>query len=573
MIDETTLTEVAAISGKETWLRPAWRLVLLAFIAAFWFGSLELRGLFVPDEGRYAEIPREMVATGDWITPRLNDLKYFEKPPLQYWMTAVSFQLFGEDEWTARLPGAMAGFFAMLMIGYTGSRLWGMRTGALAATVLLGSWGYFLAGQYLTLDMTLTACLTLALCAFLLAQTEQERSRAKTWMLAAWTGAALAVLAKGLVGIVLPGIALLAYIAVTRETGLLKRLNVVAGGALFLLIALPWFVAVQILNPEFFHFFFIHEHFQRFLETQHHRPGAWWYYLPILIVGLLPWTPALVKECLDWYREPRPRASGFSPESFCAAWAGTIVLFFSVSQSKLPAYILPALPAIALFFARRIQPGQSKNLQWSAWGFLVLGIATLIAVSMLPGLRKVQGLGSDALDHIPWLYGATSILILSGMSALWTLRRKRQFIAITLLVAGTVASWNVVFAFLHDLDANFSSERLIEDLTADRKPFHPGLPFYSLGEFEPSVPFYLGRTVTLVDTRGELGPGIDIEPDKAISSVERFEEIWRESDGQAYAIMRPDNLTYLRQRGLPMVELRSDRRLVIVARRAEYRMP
>jgi 4-amino-4-deoxy-L-arabinose transferase-like glycosyltransferase len=127
------------------------------FVVAAWFGSLELRGLFIPDEGRYAEIPREMLATGDWITPRLNDLKYFEKPPLEYWMTALSFREFGEDEWTARLPSAMLGFFAMLMVGYTGCRLWDARTGALAATTLGSSWGYFLAGQYLTLDMTLIA--------------------------------------------------------------------------------------------------------------------------------------------------------------------------------------------------------------------------------------------------------------------------------------------------------------------------------------------------------------------------------------------------------------------------------
>ena len=275
---ETSLESPSAINQPwrttgNPWFRRILYVAVFLFVASAWFGSLELRGLFVPDEGRYAEIPREMLATGDWITPRLNDLKYFEKPPLQYWMTAVSFRLFGEDEWTARLPAAMAGFFAMLMVGYTGYRLWGARTGALAAAMLVGSWAYFLAGQYLTLDMTLSACLTFALCSFLLAQSEKRVARMNAWMVAAWLAAALAVLSKGLIGAVLPAMTLFAYIVLRRETTLLRRLNPLVGTALFLLVALPWFVAVQLRNPEFFHFFFIHEHFQRFAESGHNRPG------------------------------------------------------------------------------------------------------------------------------------------------------------------------------------------------------------------------------------------------------------------------------------------------------------
>ena len=250
-------------------------IVLLAVFLLGWFGSLEQRGLFIPDEGRYAEIAREMVSTGDWTTPRLNDLKYFEKPPLQYWLTGMMFAAFGEDEWTARFPAALLGFVAVLMVGFTARRLWGTRAGLFAGTILGSSWAFYLSGQYLTLDMTLSAFLTMALCAFLLAQrdgaTEVEN---RHWMLAAWAAAACAMLSKGMVGIVLPGLALAMYCVVSRDLRIWKRLNLRQGIALFAIIVLPWFVLMQSRNPEFFHFFFIREHVQRFLETGHSRSGA-----------------------------------------------------------------------------------------------------------------------------------------------------------------------------------------------------------------------------------------------------------------------------------------------------------
>lgn len=545
--------------------------VAVLVLLAAWFGSLELRGLFIPDEGRYAEIPREMLASGDWITPRLNDLKYFEKPPLQYWMTALSFRLFGEDEWTARLPSAALGFLAMLMTAYTAYRIWNTRTGVLAAAALGGSWAYFLGAQYLTLDMTLTACLTFALCSFLLAQTGNAAAGAKTWMLAAWLAAALAVLSKGLIGIVPPALTVIAYTAFRRETELLRRLRPAAGGALFLLLAAPWFIAVQHRNPEFFEFFVIHEHLDRFLRPEHHRPGAWWYYLPILALALLPWTPALLKQAIDWCKARRRGTVGFSAEWFCAAWAAVIVLFFSVSQSKLPAYILPALPAISLILARAIDTGGLGSLKWSAWGISFLGVASLGLSAMVLHQPSFAALGEDALAQIPWLYAAGGALIVGGLAALWALRENRMTVGVALLVASTLAFWNLVFVFLHAMDARFSSERLIESLTEERKPFRPAVPFYSVGQFDESVPFYLGRTVTLVDTRGELAPGIDAEPYKVIPTLDRFAAVWRAQEEQAYAILRSDALADLRRRGLPMVEVVSDQRLIVISRRADNR--
>jgi len=539
---------------------------LLSLVVLAWFGTLELRGLFIPDEGRYAEIPREMLASGDWVTPRLNDLKYFEKPPLQYWLTAASYRFFGEDEWTARLPSALLGFFALLMLGFTGYRLWGGRAGLLAASVMGGSWGYFLAGQYLTLDMSLTACLSVALCAFLLAQTSAGERSMRSWMLAAWAAAALAMLAKGLIGIALPGLALAAYTLMQRDLAVWRRLEVARGSLLFVLVAAPWFVLVQWRNPEFFDFFFVQEHFGRFVSEEHHRLGPWWYYAPILLLGFLPWTPALMRDAPQLWRAARQSARGFSPHAFLLAWAGVIVVFFSMSRSKLPAYILPAFPAMALLFAHHLRHGEARGLRWSAWGAVLIGAALALTLLLLPRLGLQPDLLIGAETQHGWLLGAALLLSASGGAALWLRSRSRQIAPVLTLAIGTLVAWNLVFAYLHDVDSRFSAERLIESVQGDERPFAPKLAFYSVGQFDHSVPFYLGRPVTLVGIRSELSSGIAAEPGKAIPNLEQFFAIWRAHEEQAYAVLRPSLLARLRPEEFPAHELASDGRLVIVSR-------
>lgn len=554
-------------SGKDA--RKQWLVLLVVclMVVIAWFGSLELRGLFIPDEGRYAEIPREMLVSGDWITPRLNDLKYFEKPPLQYWLTAVSFRIFGEDEWTARLPSAMLGFLAVLMLGFAGYRLKGPTSGLLAAVILGSSWAFFLGAQYLTLDMTLTAFLTMALCAFLLAQHQPTtEARRNAWMLVAWVATALAVLSKGLIGIVLPGLAIATHMVIERDLSLLRRLDALRGGIVFLLIAAPWFILVQHRNPEFFHFFFVHEHLERFTDSGHHRAGAWWYYLPITIAGLMPWTLALFTECVDLRGTRAAKPHEFSAEWFGGIWALVTLVFFSLSHSKLPAYVLPAFPALALILADRIEHRPRTTLTWAAWSTMLFAGALLISIHFLPEAHKFAALGQDARNAMPWLFAAAALLFLFAIAAIVMARKAHFTVAIALLVLGTLGSWSLVFEFLHAADESLSSERLIERLIHSQRPFRPEVPFYSVAQFDTSVPFYLGRPLTLVATRGELAPGIDAEPQKAIASLEEFEKAWLAQKGQAYAILPPASLATLRQRGLPLHEVVSDNRLSIVSR-------
>ena len=255
---------------------------LWVLLALLWFGTLAIRPLYKADESRYAEISREMVASGDWLTPRLNGFKYFEKPPLQYWATAVLFKVFGERDWVARLWTALLGFAGIALTFYAANRLFGAPIGSYAAAMLAGAPLYVVLGQVNTLDMGVTFFLSAAVFALALGR--------PLWF---WIACALAVLSKGLIGIVLPLATVALYILLARDWTLVRRLRPLIGGTVFLLITAPWFIAVSMANPEFAHFFFVQEHFQRFTTQMHHRVQPAWYFVPVLAAGMAPWLVPL----------------------------------------------------------------------------------------------------------------------------------------------------------------------------------------------------------------------------------------------------------------------------------------
>ncbi len=302
-----------------------------------------------------------MVASGDWVTPHLNGLKYFEKPPLQYWATAAAFKLFGENETSARLYVGLCGLATILLIGFAGMRLMNPEAG-LAAMLVLVSSPYFLAlGGIVTLDMGLTLWTTATVCSLLLAENAAEPRARRRWMLAAWAAMALAVLSKGLIGIVFPAAAIFLYCVMRRDLAILRRLEWLRGALVFLALAAPWFVLVSLANPEFARFFFIHEHFQRFLTQSHRRVEPAWYFVPVLAVGFLPWVFALPSAIAQAWRS-EAGARGPQPLRLLLAYSAFVVVFFSASGSKLPAYILPAFPPLALAIGRYLAQAPPRRL-------------------------------------------------------------------------------------------------------------------------------------------------------------------------------------------------------------------
>ena len=382
--------------GTDGWLHEA---ALLLFVLAMPFiqylGKLPLMD---PDEGRYAEIPREMLERGDFITPTLNYVAYFEKPPLLYWCNALSLKLFGLHEFAARLPSALCGLATVMATYLLARQLYDRRTGLLAAAILATSAGFVLQARIILTDMMVTLWLTAALGAFLVASLRFERPRdgIGPWYLF-YLYCALAVLTKGLIGITLPVGIIGLYLLVTRRWELLARMRLGSGLVLFLAIAAPWFVVMAFKHPEFTHFFFVHEHVERFTSTVHGRYKPFWFFVPVLLVTLLPWSchipSALAKA---WREQGRDTGRG---GLFLVIWSLAIFLFFSLSDSKLVPYILPAYPPLAILMAYRIKGELERRSRGLKSATRLTGLVLLILGLGVAGYGWVPPAATWLADH------------------------------------------------------------------------------------------------------------------------------------------------------------------------------
>jgi len=537
------------------------QVILLLAFGLIWFSNLEYRKLVNPDEGRYAEIPREMVASGDWTTPRLNDIKYFEKPALQYWATATAYTVFGEHQWTARLWSALTGFLGVLMVLFAGRRLFGAETGWNAALVLGSSLLWVLIAHVNTLDMGVSFFLAAAVCAFVLAQHDDADAHARrNWMLAAWAALALAVLSKGLIGLVLPGAALALYILIERDWRLARRLHLVPGLSLFLVITVPWFVAVSLENPEFARFFFIHEHFERFLTRAHGRYQPLYYFIPVLLGGMLPWTSILVDALARaWQRDT---GRHFQTRRFLLAWAAVVFVFFSVSSSKLVSYILPLFPALALLLGARLTRIGPRALAWHTLPAALAGIALL---ALMPGIARYASREVPAelfQQYAVWLTAAALLLIAAAAAGAWLALRRLSAVALAVLAFAGLAFAQLVLSGHESLASANSAYYVAQKIKSELKP---AMPFYSVNTYDQSLQFYLQRSTTMVVYQDELGFGIAQEPQKFIASFDLFEHTWN-AEREALALMSPDAYEMFRAKGLPMRLVARDTRRFIVAR-------
>ena len=533
---------------------------LLALLVLSWFYLLGHRGLFNPDEGRYAEIPREMLESGNWLVPRLNGLVYIEKPPLQYWATAATYAVFGVSEWSARFYMGLCAFLTILMTAALAHRLWGSAAAWRAGIMLGSSFLLVLMAHELTLDTSLTFYTTLTIAAFCLAQDERTSPTARRhWMWLTWAGAAGAFLTKGLVALVLPAFTLLAYSLLQRHWSIWKRLHIASGLPLFLLLTLPWMVLMQRALPQFFDFFVVREHFERYLTMISNRYEPWWFFIPVFLVGVMPWAVPATRALIGGWRATRAPGA-FNVRRLLWIWAAVVFLFFSASDSKLVPYILPMFPAVAVLMATAEEKRLSRDLRFTGGMLVTLGVLLCVAALLLQRLLAGSPRAVYFLELRPTLYVTALVAVLGGSLAL---RSRSGSLGLTAIVGLTGYLWAAGFLWgARVVQPVYSGAGLAAQLPAE---LYQGVPMFSVRTYDQTLPFYLRRTMTMVEEEGELMFGLQLEPQKGLKDLAAFEAEWQNAP-QALAVVEPRTYKVLTEHGVPMVVRARDLKRLIVSR-------
>ena len=497
-----------------------------AAIAVSLFSHLGAIGFLGPDEPRYAWIARAMAATGDWVTPRLYGQPWFEKPVLYYWAAAVGFLAHLPSEWAARLPSAFAALAAAVAIGWLGRKHYGDEgdswrgPAGLAPVIFSTSVAAIGFARAATPDMLFSASIALAMAsaATVLRQAgtlraatgtgcgQQRGSSRAVISFGAFLG--LGVLAKGPAAILLAGGAIALWVLATKQWRAALQLAHPLGIAACCLVALPWYIACARRNPDFLRIFILQHNFGRYLTPLFHHRQPFWFFGPVILMALLPWTALLWPAAREGLRLWRGKSWNDSPGLFFACWAVFPVLFFSCSQSKLPGYILPAIPPLALVCAvgafRAFREGRTRLVALCAalgvtW--IALGVTALVFARRIPWSSYNPDYTASVVTIWSAVVVTISIAIAAGISTAGFRRRPVFAIALgAVSVAAALGGMNL--RVLPAVDAFSSARRPAEFLQADRRPdriftyhlernWNYGLAFYfqrELPEWSPADP-------------------------------------------------------------------------------------
>ncbi len=462
-------------------------IALAALCAVVFFYGLGRLPLIGPDEPRYAEVAREMYATGDWVTPRLGGIKWFEKPALTYWLSSAGYALLGENEFGARFGVAVIAAVGALLLYLFGRRAHSARFGYLSAAALVtcGLWPGFARGA--TFDLPLTVAIEMALFSFFFWDNKEAKlGKDRLWYVFCFA-LGLATLAKGLVGIVLPLAVIAPYLVLTRNwKASLKPRLLAIGAFIFLATTAIWYAPVIAQNGrEFIDEFFIGHHFQRYLSNKYKHPQPGYFFLLVVFAGSFPWSFCLLSgawRALKRWRERADDRLGL----FLWLWVIVPIVFFSFSGSKLPGYILPVFPAVALIVGKELIRWWSDETPLPNKQGYLTG-ALIIAVGIGSGVVLQRELGVDARDA--WVMGAAAVLIAAvylGLLFFKSGRAATLYLPFGLAVI-VIAAAHLVFPGLGNreslkklslmaVEAARPSERLIFFVNQDH-----GINFYATG--------------------------------------------------------------------------------------------
>ncbi len=488
--------------------------LLLVLAGGLFFLGLGSLPLLEPDEGRNAEVAREMLASGDWITPHYNGLPYLDKPAVFFCLVASSFKLAGLHEWSARAPSALMGLFLLLLSWFLTRRMFGDSTAVRAGVVIATAPLVIVFSRLVIFDMTLAFLVTLAMVSFWFAETAEFRRPGLDTLMFLAMG--LATITKGPVGFLLPLLSITVYQALRGKLRELKRLRWGLGCVVFLAAVLPWFISISMRHPDFPRYALVEESLARFAGGLAHRKGGLLYYFPVYLAGFFPWSIFLL--WAGWSRHKRwkeIRLGSFRPNLFLLTWSLVTFAFFSLSQSQLPGYFLPAIVPLGILMAKAwddvASPDATRSPDW-----LTAGFATLLGVGLIVAASSQLALFSSARSHLARkvdpavfamlrpsiLYSGLILAALAFLGRNIAARAQGRSLSVAAFLLLALTTPMLLGRWITPLRAyaDSSSSRRLADtilLSPERD-----LPIYGYYYFRTSLPFYLRRPVGLVTTGG-----------------------------------------------------------------------
>jgi 4-amino-4-deoxy-L-arabinose transferase-like glycosyltransferase len=480
----------------------------LALIVFFF--HLGTYGLWEPDEARYAEIAREMLAAHNFVVPHLNYVPYIEKPPLLYWLTVGSMRLFGINEFAARFVNAAAALIGVLATYFFTLRTFGYQRAVLAGAILATSGLYAVMAQVLTTDMLLSAAIGIAMFAFFLQWREGGR-----WWLICYFAVGAAVLTKGPIGAVLPLVSAAIFLCSEGQLrGCIRRFHLIVGLVIVASLSLPWFIAVTVREPDFFKFYFVGEHLRRFLEPSYSHGEPIYFYIPVIAAGFLPWSLAI--PLIPW-RSLQPQPA----RRFCLIAATTVLTLFSAASAKLVPYILPVFPFAAVAAADGLMAFAQRDEADSTgigfrFGAAEAGRADprrliLVAISLV-----MIGCGAGAVGYaacqfkspypgmlVPVLYFCGAAIVFGGMACTAAFWARRLEAGLALLIGAAAATLIIITYGRIMIEPTRSYAALARAIEQQA----PGARLICYPRYVESLPFYCRRRVILVGAKTELAYG------------------------------------------------------------------
>ena len=521
---------INTIKRNEKW---AW--LCLFFIFFIWFSLfLGNRPLATPDEGRYIEIPREMLATKDFITPRLNGVKYFEKPPLMYWIQTFLLKTFGLKEGFLRLGITFFAALSCFAITLFTSRFFSLIAGLMAGGILASSPLYYALGRLIILDMPVTSLMTLAMVSFLATVQTPIGCRRRLYAYGFYGFSALGVLTKGIMVVGVMGPIILIWSLLCKRWKDLWPAYLPTGFLIFIGIAAPWHILAALKNPEFLHKYFVVEHFLRYTTSLHLRSKPFWFFAPILTIGFFPWI-FLLKDMIKTRITLSP--SQRSILSFLWIWSAFIFVFFSVGDSKLVPYILPIFPALSIICGVTISGLLLNRPALSFMPFLgifalLFSTCGLLTLYFIPSLIEGKETLYPCVFALIFLFGA------GGVGFLWAYKNLGfygQLLSLPLFsllfIAILIPSGSAI--------QRTSLKPLIQHLLTIKQP---GDRIVSYCFYPQDLPPYLNQTISVVEAKGELAFGTEVEDTtKWMITLSDFITLWHEPK-RLLVVVREDDL-------------------------------